>query len=70
MSADNLFEEGEKMKKANSKNIMTSVGIAMAIGSGAALIGSAMMSKNPAMTSMKKNAERAIKNIGTYLGTM
>jgi len=70
VSADNLFEEGEKMKKANSKNIMTSVGIAMAIGSGAALIGSAMMSKNPAMTSMKKNAERAIKNIGTYLGTM
>ncbi len=58
------------MKKANSKNIMTGVGIAMAIGSGAALIGSAMMSKNPAMTSMKKNAERAIKNIGTYLGSM
>lgn len=58
------------MKKVNSKNIMTGVGIAMAIGSGAALIGSAMMSKNPAMTSMKKNAERAIKSIGTYLGSM
>ena len=42
------------MKKADTKNLMTGVGIAMAIGSGAALIGSAMMSKNPAMTSMKK----------------
>ena len=58
------------MKKADTKNLMTGVGIAMAIGSGAALIGSAMMSKNPAMTSMRKNAEKAIKNIGTYLGNM
>ncbi len=58
------------MKKANTKNIMTGVGIAMALGSGAALIGSAMMSNNPTMTSMKKNAEKAIKNIGSYLGNM
>jgi len=49
---------------------MAGVGIAMAIGSGAALIGSAMMSNNPTMTSMKKNAEKAIKNIGSYLGNM
>lgn len=58
------------MKKANTKNVMTGVGIAMAIGSGAALIGSAMMSKNPTMTSMKKTAEKTIKNIGSYLGSM
>ncbi len=58
------------MKKTDTKNIITGIGIAMAVGSGAALISSAMMSKNPAMTSMKKNAEKAIKNIGTYLGNM
>ncbi len=58
------------MKRANTKNVMTGVGIAMAIGSGAALIGSAMMSNNPTMTSMKKSAEKAIKNIGSYLGNM
>ncbi len=58
------------MKKSSGKNLMTGIGVAMAIGSGAALIGSAMMSKNPAMTSMKKNAEKAIKNIGSYLGSM
>ncbi len=58
------------MKKATGKNVMTGIGVAMAIGSGAALISSAMMSKNPAMTSMKKNAEKAIKNIGSYLGNM
>ena len=58
------------MKRTNTKNVMAGVGIAMAIGSGAALIGSAMMSNNPTMTSMKKNAEKAIKNIGSYLGNM
>lgn len=58
------------MKKTNGKNVMTGVGIAMAIGSGAALIGGAMMSKNPTMTSMKKGAEKAIKNIGSYLSNM
>ena len=58
------------MKRANTKNVMTGVGIAMALGSGAALIGSAMMSNNPTVTSMKKSAEKAIKNIGSYLGNM
>lgn len=58
------------MKKTSTKNVMTGVGIAMAIGSGAALIGGAMMNKSNGMASMKKNAEKAIKNIGTYLGSM
>ena len=49
---------------------MAGVGIAMAIGSGAALIGSAMMSDNSTMTSMKKSAEKVVKNIGSYLGNM
>ncbi len=55
------------MKKTNSKNALAGVGIAMAIGSGAALIGSAMMNKSMSMTSMKKTAEKAIKNIGNLL---
>ncbi len=58
------------MKKSTTKSIITGVGIAMAVGSSAALISSAMMSNNPAMTSVKKNAEKAIKSIGTYLGNM
>lgn len=58
------------MKKASSKSIMTGIGVAMAIGSAATIIGSSMMSKNPTMTSMKKNAEKAIKNFGSYLGNM
>lgn len=58
------------MKKASSKNIMTGIGVAMAVGSAATLIGSSMMSKNPTMTSVKKNAEKAIKNFGSYLGSM
>ncbi|MBP3329903.1 MAG: hypothetical protein J6L89_03615 [Clostridia bacterium] len=58
------------MKKASSKNIMTGLGVAMAIGSAATLIGGSMMSKNPTMTSMKKSAEKAIKNFGSYLGSM
>lgn len=58
------------MKKTSSKNIMTGIGVAMAVGSAATLIGSSMMSKNPTMTSMKKNAEKAIKNFGSYLGSM
>ncbi len=58
------------MKKASSKSIMTGLGVAMAIGSAATLIGSSMMSKNTTMTSMKKNAEKAIKNFGNYLGNM
>lgn len=61
---------GKFVKKTNTKNVMTGVGIAMAIGSGAALIGSAMMNKSSGMANMKKNAEKAIKNIGTYLGSM
>ena len=48
------------MKKASSKSIMTGLGVAMAIGSAATLIGSSMMSKNTTMTSMKKNAEKAV----------
>lgn len=58
------------MKKTSSKNILTGIGVAMAVGSAATLIGSSMMSKNPTMTSMKKNAEKAIKNFGSYLGSM
>ncbi len=58
------------MKKTSSKNIMTGIGVAMAVGSAATLIGSSMMSKNPTMSSMKKNAEKAIKNFGSYLGSM
>ena len=57
------------MKKTNSKNIMTGLGVAMAIGSAATLIGSSMMSKST-MTDMKKSAEKAIKNFGNYLGNM
>ena len=49
---------------------MTGLGVAMAIGSAATLIGGSMMSKNPTMTSMKKSAEKAIKNFGSYLGSM
>ena len=39
---------------------MTGLGVAMAIGSAATLIGSSMISKNNTMTSVKKNAEKVI----------
>lgn len=58
------------MKKTNSKSIMTGLGVAMAIGSAATLIGSSMISNNNTMTSVKKNAEKAIKSFGNYLGSM
>ncbi len=58
------------MKKTSSKTIMTGLGVAMAIGSAATLIGSSMISKNSTMTDMKKSAEKAIKNFGNYLGSM
>ena len=58
------------MKKASSKSILTGLGVAMAIGGTATLIGSSMMSDKMTMTSMKKNAEKAIKNFGSYLGSM
>lgn len=56
------------MKKADSKSIMTGLGIAMALGSGAMLVGSAVKTKGMMnMSSMKKSAEKAIKNIGNFL---
>ena len=58
------------MKKSSSKNIMTGIGVAMALGSGAALIGSAMMSDSSMMKSMRKGAEKAIKNVGSFIGNM
>ena len=58
------------MKKTNTKSVMTGLGVAMAIGSAATLIGSSMMSERTTMNGMKKTAEKAIKNFGNYLGNM
>ncbi|GEM_PF-1656078 len=58
------------MKKTSTKSVMTGLGVAMAIGSAATLIGSTMMSERTTMTDMKKSAEKAIKNFGNYLGNM
>ncbi len=55
------------MKKSTQKSMLTGVGIAMALGGGAMLLSSAAKNKPMNMVSMKKNAEKAIKNIGSFL---
>ncbi len=55
------------MKKTTQKNMLTGVGIAMALGGGAMLLSSASKNKTMNMVNMKKNAEKAIKNIGNFL---
>ncbi|MBQ7653477.1 MAG: hypothetical protein IJS17_00210 [Clostridia bacterium] len=48
------------MKKNSVSSIMKGVGVAMAIGSATALVGSAVASKN---SGMKKYVEKALKSI-------